>query len=360
MSQSINDIEKKFAQLEQKFGEVEGLNQILAQQAKEYFLLFDSTRKLNSVGSLKELYSVLDKILVKNFNIDEFALILKNLKSDMLTVHHSLGLAKRKLKELFYRPNEGLVGKVFSHRKSLYIPDISEVRGFQYFDSLKNVKGSLYYLPVLSKNRDCLGVLKMRKVTRDGFSDVERAVFPNLQIEIGISISHARNLDLLNSNSYVDELTRLYNRNFFDDHFQVEFKRAQRYQHDLSLIFFDIDNFRKINRKYGYQEGDQILKSAGRLLQKITRSSDICIRYGSDDFVLLLPETSKKAAGEVAEKLKLKLEDALLQENGKLVPGELTFHTGMANYPQDTIEPHKLLEMAVQSVSANKKPDQAR
>lgn len=346
MSRSLSEIEKKFFELEQRFSEIENLNNILARQAKEYYLLYDSIRKLNSSSTIKTFYKALDTVLNKNFLIDEYAFIQKNRKFDILSVHHSMGLPKRQLREIFYKPNEGIVGKVYTERRAVYIPDTSIVKIFSYYFERKSLRGSLYYLPILDHEQECLGVLKLRKIIKDGFTDIERTVLPNLQIEIGTSFLNVQKLELLNSKSYIDELTHLYNRRYYNEHFPIEFKRAQRYQHELSLMFLDIDDFKEINDSYGHSVGDIVLQKVSAVIQNLTRSSDICIRYGGDEFLFLLPETSKHSAFEVADKLKKKIENMTIDFNGKVDLLEVSFSMGIASYPQDTIEPSMLVELA--------------
>lgn len=346
MSQSLAEIEERFAKLELRFKEIENLNQFLAQQAKEYFVLFDATRKLNQARHTKSVYRRLDKILNKSFEIDEYALFIKNPNSDILTIHHSMNLPKRQLREVFYKSSEGLVGKTFTKKRAVYIPDISAVKGFTYFDKKRVVHGSLYYLPISAENENYLGVLKLRKVKKNGFSDIQRSMLSNLQNVIGMAILNSQKFELLNSKSYVDELTRLYNRRYYDEQFGIEFKRAQRYQHDLSIILIDVDNFRNINQNYGDFIGDEILQQIGSLLINKTRTSDLCVRYGIDTFLLIIPETSRQAAVNVAKKLKRSLEKMINMFDGQLEDPKITVSIGIATYPRDTIEPKLLLETA--------------
>lgn len=350
MPKSLTEIEKKFAEMKLRFTEIESLNRFLSQQAKDYFLQSDSIRKLNSASGVKSLYKRLDNIFHKNFNIDEYALILKNNNSDILTIHHSMGLSKRDLKEIFYRSSKGLVGKVFSNARAVYIPDIADLKVFTYYFQARNLQGSIYYLPILDNNKICIGVLKMRKLFIDGFSELERSVFLNLQRDIGESILKAQKIDLLASKCYIDELTNLHNKNYFKEHFKIEFKRAQRYQHDLSLVLINIDNLKKINIDYNQAVGDLVLRNMAIFLNKFTRNSDICIRYGKYEFMIILPETSKKAACEVAKKLKNKIHENPNNYAGKLANSNIDLSIGITSYPQDTIEPKQLIDLVNQAL----------
>ena len=355
MARSLSELERRLAELETRFSEIENLNSLLSNQAKEYYLLFDSVRKLNAATNLKDFYKILDKVFRRSFKVDEYALIMKQKKSDMLSVIHSLGLSKRRLKEIFYRLNEGLVGRVYMEKRPVYIPNTLVIKSFPYFFEKKSLKGCIYYLPVVDNHDSCFGVLKLRKIIKETFSDIERSVLSKLQKEIGVAFLNMQKLELLNSKSYVDELTHLYNRRYYNEHFQIEFKRAQRYGHGLSLMFIDIDNFKEINDQYGHSIGDTVLKSVSGFIRKLTRGSDICIRYGGDEFLVLLPETSRDAAFEVGGKLQKSVESIPVNLNGKFDELLVSLSMGIASYPEDTIEPKMLIELADRALYEAKK-----
>ena len=142
MARSLSELEKRLAELEVRFSEIENLNSLLSNQVKEYYLLFDSIRKLNSATHLKDFYKILDKIFRRSFKVNEYSLILKQQKSDMLSVMHSMGLSKRRLKEIFYHLNEGLVGKVYIEKRPVYIPNTLVVKTFPYYFEKKSQDAS--------------------------------------------------------------------------------------------------------------------------------------------------------------------------------------------------------------------------
>jgi two-component system cell cycle response regulator len=102
----------------------------------------------------------------------------------------------------------------------------------------------------------------------------------------------------------IDELTGLYNRHYFEDFFAREFSRCRRYKRPMSCIIMDIDHFKKVNDTYGHLQGDSILRELGERLQNLLRGSDVAVRYGGEEFVVLLPETGLYAARIAAEKIR--------------------------------------------------------
>ena len=100
-----------------------------------------------------------------------------------------------------------------------------------------------------------------------------------------------------------DYLTGIYNLRYFYSRLEEEFSRAERYQMPLSCIMLDIDHFKKINDSYGHRIGDFILREFSQLVKRYTRKSDLLARYGGDEFILLLPQTSLKGALNEARRL---------------------------------------------------------
>lgn len=105
--------------------------------------------------------------------------------------------------------------------------------------------------------------------------------------------------------SITDSLTGCFNRGYLNEHFLHEVKRAQRYEHPLSIVLADVDHFKQVNDTYGHQFGDEVLKIFAHCLQKeIRKKIDWMVRYGGEEFLIVLPETNKPGAFSMAERLR--------------------------------------------------------
>jgi two-component system cell cycle response regulator len=104
--------------------------------------------------------------------------------------------------------------------------------------------------------------------------------------------------------STVDELTKLFNKRYFNRQLQFEVDRSRRYRHPLTLLMMDIDNFKHHNDTYGHYEGDKVLARLGEMVGNCIRSSDLACRYGGEEFAVILPETIGENALIVAEKIR--------------------------------------------------------
>ncbi|MCX7717726.1 MAG: diguanylate cyclase [Candidatus Sumerlaeaceae bacterium] len=112
----------------------------------------------------------------------------------------------------------------------------------------------------------------------------------------------------------VDALTGLRNRRDFLDRLTVEVERAHRYNHDLSLIILDVDEFKQINDTHGHPVGDAVLARTGVIIRDIIRTSDIAARYGGDEFCIILPQTDLEGARALAERIRKALANATFSD----------------------------------------------
>lgn len=136
--------------------------------------------------------------------------------------------------------------------------------------------------------------------------------------------------------SHTDHLTGLYNRRYLMEVLESEFSRARRSGGSLSLLIIDIDHFKWINDTYGHQEGDLVLAEAASVFRDQLRGYDTAVRYGGDEFVAVLPDTTLSDAMAVAERMR----KAIMKSRfpGKLSHVRLSFSIGIAVHPAQGIE----------------------
>lgn len=147
--------------------------------------------------------------------------------------------------------------------------------------------------------------------------------------------------DLLN----IDELTGLYNYRYLEIALERELKRAERYGLSMAVIFLDIDMLKVVNDTYGHLIGSRVLKEVGAVLKNSVREVDIVIRYGGDEYTIILIETGRQGAAIVAERIRQTIASHafVLGENLEV---KLTACLGFACFPEDTKSKLELLEMA--------------
>jgi len=149
----------------------------------------------------------------------------------------------------------------------------------------------------------------------------------------------------LRTMAYRDALTGLFNHRYFYEQLSHEVDRALRYQQPLTLLLMDMDNFKEINDTYGHMAGDKFLSMVGQAIARQIRSSDIGARYGGDEFVVLLPNTTADEARRTAKKLESAVASsaALTAMDEKL---RLGISVGVATCPDDSRAAGDLLQVA--------------
>jgi two-component system cell cycle response regulator len=133
--------------------------------------------------------------------------------------------------------------------------------------------------------------------------------------------------------SITDELTSLYNKRFFLETLDREFAVAKRHLRSLSLVMFDLDCFKRTNDTYGHVAGDFVLRELATLIKDRIRASDVLCRYGGEEFGLVLPDTSRQGAFDIADLLRQRVADHTFVYQSKVIP--TTISMGIAEWIPD-------------------------
>lgn len=213
----------------------------------------------------------------------------------------------------YLREEDSLVLAYSTHkptgRKVPLSKNTAHVKAFN--EATESSRGGTMMMPL--KSRDAvIGLIEVRhdenervlfdesESVKQGQKDIVRTI-ANM---VGLMIDNLRLYRRVKQQSIRDELTQTYNRRHFDSRVRGEFVRASRYRRDLSLVVIDIDNFKGINDTWGHPEGDLVLKALANFLQTHVRQADVLCRYGGEEFVALLPQTSWDQAHHLAERLR--------------------------------------------------------
>lgn len=172
-------------------------------------------------------------------------------------------------------------------------------------------------------------------VAREGqeFTTGERDVFVYLIAQVASSIENIALHELVSEQAVTDELTGLANQRAFREFMAKEEERAHRFEHDLSLIMLDIDDFKQVNDEHGHLQGDEVLRTVGRILDDESRGIDEPARYGGEEFAVALPETGLEGAVELGERIRTRIESERVPGVNGAAPLRVTASVGAASMP---------------------------
>lgn len=173
--------------------------------------------------------------------------------------------------------------------------------------------------------------MTIRAIVHDFIKRPINSIELKVRVEALMKAVHYRHS--LNKVSITDELTGLYNRKYLHARLDAEISRAKRYGTDLSCLLIDIDFFKTVNDMYGYDWGDVLLKKVAEMLSALIRKEDILTRYGDEEFLLILPNTSEQQAFIFAERFRRDIEKMEFIPAQEEERHPITISGGISSYP---------------------------
>ncbi len=301
-----------------------------------FFLLYEETR--NQLELLKAINN-LSQIILSDIDIDKiFEKFVEELKKYIPFERLSIGIVEGenirymavseivktgRVKGTIFPLKYTSSSWVIKNRKTLIRKDLLKEKTFS-IEEIKIRQGfrSTMHVPIFYKGK-ILGTFNFSSINPGTYGEREKFIAETLisQISSIIAISY------IYSPLY-NHLTEVYNRRYFDERFDEEIRYRERYGGNFCICLCDIDNFKKYNDFYGHTEGDKCLKEIAKTMKEMIRKTDLVFRYGGDEFVILMPNTTLEDSVKVVERLKKGIKEKFIKEG-------ITLSIGIAAYPQD-------------------------
>jgi len=317
----------------------------------EYYCRFKILSALSEQMDVERTLAVVKKLIRKNFSAEQYSLMLIAESGDRLVLRSHFGLPRREAQNGDYALDENIFGAALKRGEHIYIANIAGASVAYDYHARRNAAGGAFLtLPLIAKNGRAVGVTNLYRRQPHSFSGKEIELLRKIAGQLGqvldtISVyHHTRAL------SITDELTKVYNRRYFNQRFEREMQRAQRYHRSLSLIMLDIDHFKIFNDTHGHLWGDAVLKQVAQTLEASLRKADILARFGGEEFVILLPEIDIAHGQQVAEKIRRAIENTPFPKAETQPLGRLTVSVGLASFPEDAEDGSELIHRADQGL----------
>ncbi len=310
-------------------------------------------KAVTSTLNMERILSIILKRLSELIKARNWTLYLLNPQTQELHFEVVVGLDKHKLNNVRIKLGEGIAGTAALTGKPILVRDNvqQDPRFSRRVDELTGyVTRSLICLPL--KAQDCvIGVIEI--VNPEDPSLFQDAFMPVLSIladYVAIAITNARNHMEIESLAITDDVTGFYNSRFLHDHLDGLIQEDKA----VSLAFLDLDNFKRVVDAHGHPMGSKMLREVAMVIASRLEDEDSLVRYGGDEYVIILPAQDKRAALAKIENVRKELADAtFLQSEGLEI--KITASCGIASYPQDASDKRELLQMADQSMYRSKK-----
>lgn len=303
-------------------------------QTVQKLRIFDSLGKtLTSSLDLSEVLRIVVEKLSAVVECKHFALLLIDNSSNEFYYQFPRDLAEQRHS---FTLGRGILGRCIERGKGdLFIQPVSDPLFDPEVDGLVIKKPkSMITLPIMSRG-SVLGLLTFfREKNEAAFTDEQFRLLQTFGDYVAIAVENARNFARVQELTVTDDLTKLYNSRYLHLVLEREIARSERYKENLSIVFIDLDNFKNINDKNGHMVGSTLLKEFGEFLLTMIRTSDVAIRYGGDEFVLVLPRTSKAEALTFVNRLVETLHNHVFLKSKHLTI-KMTASFGIATFPED-------------------------
>ncbi len=309
------------------------------QYKRIFSVLFQLTKVVNSGAALPELLKAVATSATDLVAADTCSIMLLDEGRAELLSKASCGLTPAEEAGIRFRMGEGIAGWVAEHTAPALVTDVSTDPRFKAVDGQQTDIRAMLVVP-LATREGTIGVICTTSRQAGAFGKDHEDLLSYLGNSIVKDIENARLYRL----SITDTLTKAYNRQYLYQRLPDELERSRRYGDPLCVALFDVDFFKKLNDTHGHPAGDFVLKEITRIAQEQIREVDALVRYGGEEFLILLPKTGLQGARSIAERFRKSVEDAVFPWSDRQL--SVTVSVGLASLSAEVNSDEVLLKRA--------------
>lgn len=326
--------------------EVRRLENEISNLSKFLLLLPEFTKQLNSPMEHHQIGPLLVGMVERLFEPQQILLFYTDRKVNQLILHGQKGFDERAGRSFQIPIGQGRIGWVAQHQTTMDTQDFLNLMRSDgdRIDSPAEARIQADLCTALVHEGETLGVISMGGILRH--LKHEKRVATLIGDLGSIAMYNSMLFRQMREAANSDGLTKLYNKKFFLYLLGNEIVKAEKARSALSLFLFDLDHFKKLNDTRGHLAGDEVLKTTGRLLRDTIREEDVAVRYGGEEFILLLPNTHKEGGLIAGDKIRRALENfVFLDEESKPID-RVTLSGGVSTFPDDGRTSTELIQAA--------------
>lgn len=281
------------------------------QQTQEKF--YNLELYLLQSTSLSTLFDRLLNDLSNNLELEQVELQLIDINGETQQLISDI-YGKLTFDNLLFHQHEQTLKQLYQNNPVVRLSQQTECISQLFKFSAKKVY-SVAMLPLIRENR-LIGSLHLGSHNKERFTpDLATSFLQHLASIVGICIQNAITQEQFKLLSLVDLLTRTKNRRYFIQSLSREIARSSRSQSPISCLFLDLDHFKRVNDTHGHLTGDKALQAVAQNIMPLLRQSDVLARFGGEEFTIMLPDTNKAHALEIAERIRLQINRIALEDD---------------------------------------------
>ena len=281
---------------------------------------------LLSADSLPTLLNTLTDGLRRSFRVDELSVVIVDAEYDIRQLLVHAGSRIESYPEVHFVEDIGELSPIYNR---LTGPLLGPWVPYEHTGIFTRTDLRSVALLPMERRGMLTGSLNFGSRDPERFTRAHASDFLSRMANVGaVCLENAVNRERLVLSGLTDALTELYNRRYLTRRLEEELARAQRYAQPLSCLFADVDHFKRINDTYGHAAGDEVLRELAARLRGHLRPSDVAVRFGGEEFALLLPQTALREAGRIAERIRCMVNSEPVRTRAGLVP--VTVSIGVA------------------------------
>jgi len=340
LKSEMDEIIRKYSSLITNSDKLEKSNKSLSKSIAEFYTLNQISQAIGSILDTKELLKQLNDIILGVVGGSYSSVILYDEESGRLKVHTTNVTDPNELATLTDNINCSILQDVLMKGECLLE---SNVDYYQYLFTCGRNINSLMCIPLTTSSRK-FGLVLVEHTMNNAFDNENVRFLRIIAQQVGIVMENAELYLKMKEMARKDGLTGIYNRQYFQERLQAEFKEAQKNGWPLSLVMYDIDHFKKFNDMYGHLFGDKVLKSVAEVVASTLRKGDVLARFGGEEFTILLPQTSLDEAYEKVEMLRKLISEHVINDN--LISVSVTASFGISSYDECALSENELIRTA--------------
>src|SRR5436305_11055550 len=309
----------------------------------ELNIFHDVAKALTSTLNLDSVLQTIMEKMAEYFRPDTWSLLMVDDVTEELYFAIAVGDASDSLKSVRLKMGEGIAGWVAKHGEQLIVPDVyTDPRFAKRIDDMTKWKTrSMICVPLRAKHRT-LGVIQLINCVLDNFGDRELFFLQAICDYAAIAIENAKAVERIQELTITDDCTGLYNARHLYKTLEGEVYRSARFGYEFSVVFIDLDHFKVVNDTHGHLVGSKLLAEVGFAVKSHLRLIDYAFRYGGDEFVVMLQQTGKEQAINVAHRLiQVFRECRIMYAEG--LDLNVRSSMGVATYPEDAHSAHEII-----------------